>query len=80
MKDKLSRVFGAYDEEVALNHLNTFPLQDGFVRQYTDHTGRFFQDIDPSAPIDHVWRDLYDILSEETQKEINSQLISNISK
>ena len=71
---KHPNVFGAHDQETEDRQLEETPLKEGWVRQYTDHTGRFFVDFDPNIPLEPWEQELQDILAEEINKEIVAKL------
>lgn len=49
-----------------------YPLKEGYVRIYMDHTGRYFED---RLPYERGDDPIYDLLSDEIQKEINQEII-----
>ena len=70
----MSKIYNCIDKETEERHLKEFPLQEGFERHYNDHTGRFFRDIDPNEPVDPLEQELFDILNQEIQKEIQKEI------
>ena len=60
------------------------PLKEGYVRLYEDHTGRWYEDVtieENKKRIEEMNNDpLYQILMEEIQKEINSEVVRLIAK
>ena len=74
-----NKIYGAYDKKVEEKDLKEFPLKEGWDRIYTDHTGRWFEDVDPGAPIDPSQQELFDIMSQEINKEIIKEIYEKSS-
>jgi hypothetical protein len=74
--DMSDRIWGCIDKETEERHLKEWPLEDGKERLYYDHTGRFFYDYDPNAPVDPIEQELWDILQEEILKEQVKELLA----
>jgi DNA-binding transcriptional regulator GbsR (MarR family) len=66
-------------EELHRQHLLEDPLKPGLRRFYYDHTQRFYYDIDDSIEPDWINRELSEILQEEITKELNSEIIRQVS-
>ena len=75
----MGNIYGAFDKETEERHLREYPLKEGWNRMYIDHTGRVFEDYDPNAPVDPVAKELFDILQEEIRKEMNKEIIDEMS-
>lgn len=74
----MTKIYGCIDKETEQKHLEEWPLKEGWERHYTDHTGRFFTDIDPNAPVDPLEKEVYNILQDEINKEVNKSIIEKI--
>ena len=73
-------IYNCVDKETEERHLKEWPLTEGWDRIYYDHTGRFFYDVDPEAPIDPIEKELGDILREEINKEIIKEYVLFLEK
>lgn len=62
-------------EEQRQQDLIDFPLKEGYVRIYMDHTGRWFED---HLPYKRGEDPLYDMFHDEVQKEINKEVIESV--
>jgi hypothetical protein len=77
-RETLKRIHGAYDDATALRQLREFPLKYGYKRYYTDHTGRFFEDVSPeeqeAARNDPLLQEFNKIVQEEINREMLREL------
>ena len=65
-------------EETYQQQLIDFPLKPGYTRRYTDHTGRWFEDLSPEE-IEAEKNDPYNkIVIDAITEEINKEIIRSI--
>lgn len=72
-------ILNCRDKKTEQRHLKEKPLNEGWVRHYYDHTGRFFNDYSPEE-----WKrinepnEISDLLKQLISKEINNQIINKL--
>lgn len=72
-------IYNWSDEETVRRQLEEYPLEEGHVRVYTDHTSRFFEDYPQAIWYDMVNDELAIILGKEIQAEIDKQLTDSLN-
>ena len=72
-------IFNWSDAETTRRQLEEYPLAEGHVRMYTDHTGRFFEDYPQDVFNNMMNDDFLKILQEEIQAEIDKQLTDSLN-
>ena len=76
----MSNIYGCIDKETEERHLKEFPLKEGWIRHYYDHTGRFFFDADPNASAHPLEQELSDTLKSEIDKEIINKILKDVGR
>ena len=75
------RIIGAFDKATELRQLAEDPLKDGMLRIYTDHTGRYYRDVDENDnPFDLSQSVIGRIFLEEVRKEADLEIIGRIKE
>jgi hypothetical protein len=72
----LDNIFNWSDEETVRRQLEEYPLAEGHVRMYTDHTSRFFEDYPQDVFNTMMNDDFLKILQEEIKAELDKEMLS----